>query len=157
MCQNTNDSIFCKIPYDKLIDWQENFDKIHVKFLDLSNTHKNVSGFWKDFTNIDILLASNNKIDKICDNDFSQQESLRQIDLEKNKISEIQKFGFRGAENLENVNLAYNVISSIDSGTFRKNSYLTIIKLNNNQIENLPNDLFSTNAHLSEIHLQNGP
>uniref|UniRef100_A0A673KVS7 Uncharacterized protein n=1 Tax=Sinocyclocheilus rhinocerous TaxID=307959 RepID=A0A673KVS7_9TELE len=99
------------------------------------------------------LDISNNVIQKIIKEYFSQLSNLKSLNALHNKIREVEEGAFSSLVALQELNLAYNKLTDILGGMFQNLGNLTVLHLNENLITNINFSAFSPLTSLRKVNL----
>ncbi|XP_059361551.1 toll-like receptor 13 [Carassius carassius] len=99
------------------------------------------------------LDISNNVIQKIIKDYFSQLSNLKSLNALHNKIREVEEGAFSSLVALQELNLAYNKLTNILGGMFQNLGNLTVLHLNENLITNINHSAFSPLVSLRKVNL----
>ncbi|XP_053149271.1 leucine-rich repeat and transmembrane domain-containing protein 1 [Hemicordylus capensis] len=101
-----------------------------------------------------ILLLSNNRIQKIGQRAFADALALKILDLSNNSISSLSPSPFQGLRHLQILNLTKNFIEYIDNKTFSSLPHLKELDLSSNSIVNLPGTLGNNTGNITLLSLK---
>lgn len=101
-------------------------------------------------THLDI---SDNIIQKIKKEYFSQLSNLKSLIAQHNKIREVEEGAFSSLVSLQELNLACNKLTDILGGMFQNLGNLTVLHLNENLITNINFSAFSPLISLRKVNL----
>ena len=101
-------------------------------------------------TQLNTLVMSNNKIDKIPPNGFSYLKTLATLDISKSGIFEISDTAFDGMDSLYNLLLNDNNLERVPQNL---PSSLQYLYLNGNKIKTLENNAFGKLTILKKLYL----
>jgi hypothetical protein len=135
----------------------------YLKKLYLSNNQINVlqSDTFSNLSNLDHLDLSNNQISEIQPGSFNNLPNLCYLDLDHNQISEIQPNIFNNLPVLESLSIRFNKITELKpniftEGTFGNNlSRLKELNLSYNQINTIYMGAFNNLLRLTHLYLNN--
>jgi len=99
------------------------------------------------------LDVSDNVIQKIKKEYFSQLSNLKSLIAQHNKIREVEEGAFSSLVNLLELNLACNNLAEILGGMFLNLGNLTVLDLNENFITNINFSAFSPLVSLRKVNL----
>ncbi|XP_056120664.1 toll-like receptor 13 [Rhinichthys klamathensis goyatoka] len=99
------------------------------------------------------LDVSDNVIQKIKKEYFSQLSNLKSLIAQHNKIREVEEGAFSSLVNLQELNLACNKLTDILGGMFQNLGNLTVLRLNENLITNINFSAFSPLISLRKVNL----
>lgn len=115
---------------------------------------KNQSSLTKEHLNF--LDVSHNNISVIGPGTFNGLK-LIDLDLRGNRLTRLSNDTFLDQDQLQNIYLDGNMISSIELGTFNNLTSLKYITLSNNNITDLDSSTFAGCNNLESIYLANNP
>lgn len=99
------------------------------------------------------LDVSENVIQKIKKENFSQLSNLKNLSAQHNKIREVEEGAFSSLVALQELNLACNKLTEILGGMFQNLGNLTVLHLNENLITNINFSAFSPLISLRKVNL----
>ena len=99
------------------------------------------------------LELSENSLELLPVNMFSNYNSCRIIGLASNGISEIESGSFNGLGSLERLNLDRNRLTALKAGMFQGAGSLIWLRLSNNRINTLEDDVFTNLTALKYLRL----
>lgn len=99
------------------------------------------------------LDVSDNVIQKIKKEYFSQLSNLKSLTAQHNKIREVENGAFSSSVALQELNLACNKLTDILGGMFQNLGNLTVLHLNENLITNISFSAFSPLISLRKVNL----
>lgn len=102
-----------------------------------------------------IFSITHSDLESLRNDSFKDWTSLEQLDMSNNKISEIDPGTFDPTTNLKNVNFANNYIKELPNDLFSKNKKLEDVDFSNNQIEKIRNELFGNPSALKNLNFYN--
>jgi len=108
------------------------------------------------YQNIDTLMLSHVKMEKITEKSFSKCRKLRKLELSMNKIKEITENAFSNNFELESINLNSNPIARIDDFSFRRLMKLTNLEMMSMQLERITPGTFRGLRNLINLRLDGG-
>ena len=140
--QTINDTVFLNLTRLETLDLSNNYlDKLDLSFF--SNSIKSsLEKFSLDFNFIEILFS------------FENFTSLNDLSLSFNRIKYIDNCTFFYSENLKQLDLSYNKISKLHNSAFRSLSKLTKLDLSYNYLNSLHEDNFKDLIKLEKLWLQ---
>ncbi|XP_064607892.1 protein artichoke-like [Liolophura sinensis] len=118
----------------------------------------------RPLTKLKTINLRNNRISGISDNlmnvvmtdAFSQSASIAYIYLQNNSLSTIQPGAFRNLISLRNLGLSQNKLTAIPPGALTNSSSLQYLYLDNNQIRDIPRDFFEQlSSRIYTLYLDN--
>ncbi|XP_060094271.1 leucine-rich repeat and transmembrane domain-containing protein 1 [Heteronotia binoei] len=101
-----------------------------------------------------ILLLSNNHIQKINHSVFIETTILKILDLSNNSISGLLPNTFKGLRYLQILNLTRNFIEYVDNKTFNSLPHLKELDLSSNNIVSLPRTLGNNTGNITLLSLK---
>nr|XP_056709930.1 leucine-rich repeat and transmembrane domain-containing protein 1 [Euleptes europaea] len=101
-----------------------------------------------------ILLLSNNQIQKINHSVFIDTMILKILDLSNNSISGLLPNTFKGLRHLQILNLTRNFIEYVDNKTFSSLPRLKELDLSSNNIVSLPGTLGNNTGNITLLSLK---
>ncbi|XP_062979636.1 leucine-rich repeat and transmembrane domain-containing protein 1 [Elgaria multicarinata webbii] len=101
-----------------------------------------------------ILLLSNNHIQKISQSAFTDTLALKILDLSNNSVSGLLPGTFKGLRNLQILNLTKNFIEYVDNRTFSSLPHLKELDLSSNNILSLPGTLGNNTWNITLLSLK---
>uniref|UniRef100_A0A8D2Q1B2 Leucine rich repeats and transmembrane domains 1 n=1 Tax=Varanus komodoensis TaxID=61221 RepID=A0A8D2Q1B2_VARKO len=101
-----------------------------------------------------ILLLSNNRIQKISPSAFTGPLSLKVLDLSNNSLSVLLPSTFKGMRHLQILNLTKNIIEYVDNKTFCSLPHLKELDLSSNKILSLPQTLGNNTRNITLLSLK---
>ncbi|CAM4558214.1 unnamed protein product [Leuciscus chuanchicus] len=99
------------------------------------------------------LDVSDNLIQKIKKENFSQLSNLKNLSAQHNRIREVEEGAFSSLVALQELNLACNKLTDILGGMFQNLGNLTVLHLNENLITNINFSAFSPLISLKKVNL----
>lgn len=109
------------------------------------------------YPNLEILIASQNRLTSIPEAIFSYAPAITDVDFAFNEISAIHAYAFENATELTTISFAYNDIAAVESETFATLYHLHTLDLSNNRLQSIDQHLFKTNINLRELRLEHNP
>uniref|UniRef100_A0A6J0UMM2 Leucine-rich repeat and transmembrane domain-containing protein 1 isoform X1 n=1 Tax=Pogona vitticeps TaxID=103695 RepID=A0A6J0UMM2_9SAUR len=101
-----------------------------------------------------ILLLSNNHIQKISQHAFTDTLSLKILDLSNNSVSGLLPNTFKELQNLQILNLTKNFIEYVDNKTFSSLPHLKELDISSNSILSLPETLGNNTRRITLLSLK---
>ncbi|XP_061474235.1 leucine-rich repeat and transmembrane domain-containing protein 1 isoform X1 [Rhineura floridana] len=101
-----------------------------------------------------ILLLSNNHIQKISQGAFTDTLVLKILDLSNNSISGLLPSTFKGLQHLQILNLTKNFIEYVDNNTFRSLPRLKELDLSFNNILSMPGTLGNNTGNITLLSMK---
>uniref|UniRef100_A0A8C5RBM6 Leucine rich repeats and transmembrane domains 1 n=1 Tax=Laticauda laticaudata TaxID=8630 RepID=A0A8C5RBM6_LATLA len=101
-----------------------------------------------------ILLLSNNGIQKLSQKTFRGTQTLKILDLSNNSISGLLPETFRELEHLQILNLTNNFIEYVDNKMFSSLPHLKVLDLSSNNISRLPRTLGNKTENITLLSLK---
>lgn len=101
-----------------------------------------------------ILLLSNNHIQKISQSAFRETLDLKILDLSNNSVSSLSPSTFQGLQHLQILNLTKNLIEYVDNKTFSSLPHLKELDLSSNSIVSLPGTLGNNTGNITLLSLK---
>jgi Leucine-rich repeat (LRR) protein len=111
-----------------------------IEQLDLTNNvlaNSINAGFKTGFTCLKELTLSENKIEKLDANVFSQMRSLTKLTITKNSINELSSEAFQGLSSLEELSVSLRSFECLKPGIFKDLSKLQTLQLINADADHL--------------------
>lgn len=120
--------------------------------LRVSCTGKELMSFpWKIPPTTAKLDLSNNQLNDLSQDIFSNNTHLAWLQLNNNQLRNLPLGVFSNNTKLEKLRLKNNQLKDLPSGIFSNNIQLYRLYLDNNQLENLPKDIFMNNTNLGRL------
>ncbi|XP_043289095.1 protein artichoke-like [Venturia canescens] len=129
-------------------------ENTNLTSLNLRNNRLTNTEFAKSLpSTLKTLTLSDNCINELLPNTFSQLSHLHKISLDGNNITVIKKESLRGLNSVIVLNLTRNKIESIESGAFRHLTSIYVLNLANNKLTNLNEGMFDGLRYVVDLDL----
>ena len=123
---------------------------LNIRHNKIKNVEQNL---FRDFVSLTELSLSDNEIEVLQPNLFTNCKKLEKIYFSRNKISAINKNTFNGLEKLQNLSLLDNNLKILERNTFGDLKFLKKIWLSKNKIQSVDKNAFSGAISLDFVNL----
>ncbi|GFQ78906.1 uncharacterized protein TNCT_415551 [Trichonephila clavata] len=120
---------------------------LSLKYVDFSYNQLEIldgNTFPPQLKELNKIVLSNNQINRIHDNAFSNLQQLNHLDLSRNRITAISRKIFRPVDtSLNTIDFSYNSIQTLPEDMFQTLNGLKEVKLSHNLLETLPSNTWT--------------
>lgn len=127
--------------------------KLRGLFLTNNEIEHMAEDSFTDLVSLEYLNLGGNKISSLQRNLFASQKNLKKLCLDRNLIQSLPSSIFRSLANVEYLFLTRNKISSIDESTFAHMYSLKELYMSFNELERIPGGLFKNNLELNKVYM----
>ena len=126
-----------------------------LKLFDISNNLINSleNDYFTQNQKIQTIIFNKNNISEINNSTFNKLKSLKELHIRENRLAELGPNSFKALSKLQHLDLSNNQISKIDKDTFQGLQQLKSLNLSENLLTTIPSSSFNFVPNLTILDL----